>query len=65
MKISLVIKRHTPFLNTDEDFRLKKKEARGDPGDVENYKGPWANYVDINLVAKPTEVFYEIIEFYK
>lgn len=33
----------------------RKREEKGDPGDVDGYKGPWRSYVDQVMVAKPTE----------
>ncbi|XP_037100190.1 pre-mRNA-processing factor 17 [Syngnathus acus] len=33
----------------------RKKVKGGDAGDIDNYLGPWAKYVDEQSVAKPTE----------
>lgn len=35
--------------------KKRKREGKGDPGDVEGYKGPWREYVDQVKVAKPTD----------
>ena len=33
----------------------RKREDRGDPSDVDGYKGPWREYVGQVKVSKPTE----------
>ncbi len=33
----------------------RKREPMGDPGEVDDYKGPWREYVDQVKVAKPTD----------
>ncbi|EDO38815.1 predicted protein [Nematostella vectensis] len=33
----------------------RKREGRGDPGDIEGYQGPWAPFVDESKSAKPSE----------
>jgi pre-mRNA-processing factor 17 len=33
----------------------RKREEKGDPGDIDGYKGPWREYVGQVKVAKPTE----------
>ncbi len=33
----------------------RKREDKGDPGEVDGYKGPWRGYVDQVTVSKPTE----------
>lgn len=35
--------------------RKRKREDKGDPGDVDGYKGPWREYVDQVKVAQPTD----------
>ena len=35
--------------------KKRKQEGKGDPGDVDGYKGPWREYVDQVKVSKPTE----------
>ena len=35
--------------------KKRKREAKGDPADVDGYKGPWREYVDQVKVSKPTE----------
>ena len=34
----------------------RRREARGDPENVDGYLGPWASYEDEVKVSKPTEV---------
>lgn len=36
----------------------RQKVKGGDAGDIDNYLGPWAKYVDEKSVAKPTEVMH-------
>lgn len=33
----------------------RKREVKGDPGDVDGYQGPWREYVGQVKVAKPTD----------
>ena len=33
----------------------RKREDKGDPSDVDGYKGPWREYVGQVTVSKPTE----------
>lgn len=40
----------------------RKREEKGDPGDVEGYMGPWRGYVDQQKVAKPSEEQLAILE---
>ena len=40
---------------TVRSTRKRKREEKGDPADIEGYKGPWREYVDQVKVAKPTE----------
>lgn len=40
----------------------RRRERNDDPSDVEGYLGPWANYKDQVLVAKPTEEEQLVIE---
>ena len=42
--------------------RKRKREAKGDPGDVDGYMGPWRGYVDQEKVSKPTEEQRAILE---
>ena len=43
--------------------RKREREGKGDPSDIEGYKGPWADYKDEVKVAKPTEVYILICTF--
>ena len=36
--------------------KKRKREGRGDPGTVDEYQGPWADFVGEVKTAKPTEV---------
>ncbi len=40
----------------------RRRERNDDPSDVDGYLGPWANYKDQCLVAKPTEEQQKEIE---
>ena len=40
----------------------RKREGKGDPGDVDGYMGPWRGYVDQEKVSKPTEEQMAILE---
>merc|ERR1712048_240631 len=40
----------------------RKKEKRGDPGDIDGYKGPWAAFVDESKSSKPNEEQAKILE---
>lgn len=33
----------------------RRREGKGEPGDVDGYKGPWREYVDQVKVAKPSD----------
>lgn len=35
--------------------KKRKREPMGNPEDIEEYKGPWREYVDQIKVAKPTD----------
>ena len=40
----------------------RKRDPKGDPGDIDGYMGPWRGYEDQQLVAKPTEEQRAILE---
>ena len=40
----------------------RKREDKGDPGDLEGYKGPWRGYVDQEKVSRPTKEQMAILE---
>lgn len=40
----------------------RKREGKGDPGDLEGYQGPWRGYVDQVKVSKPTEEQMAVLE---
>ena len=40
----------------------RKREDKGDPGDLEGYKGPWRGYVDQEMVSRPTKEQMAILE---
>ena len=40
----------------------RKREDKGDPGDLEGYKGPWRGYVDQETVSRPTKEQMAILE---
>jgi pre-mRNA-processing factor 17 len=42
--------------------RKRQREGKGDPSDIEGYKGPWADYKDEVKVAKPSEEQLAILE---
>ena len=35
--------------------KKRKREEKGDPSDIDGYKGPWRGYVDQVTVSKPTD----------
>lgn len=39
----------------------RKKIKGGDAGEIDNFLGPWAKYVDEKDVAKPSEVIFCLI----
>jgi pre-mRNA-processing factor 17 len=43
----------------------RKREGRGDAGDLENFKGPWARYADEQVIAAPSEEQQEILAKWK
>ncbi|EDV24566.1 uncharacterized protein TRIADDRAFT_26041 [Trichoplax adhaerens] len=43
----------------------RKRGERGDPSDIDCYKGPWAGYVDENKIAKPTEEEQAVLDDWK
>lgn len=40
----------------------RKREEKGDPGDIDGYQGPWRGYVDQVKVAKPSQEQMAILE---
>ncbi len=40
----------------------RKRNDKGDPGDVDGYAGPWRGYVDQVTVSKPTEKQLALLE---
>lgn len=40
----------------------RKREEKGDPGDVDGYQGPWREYKDQVKVSRPTEEQMAILE---
>ena len=40
----------------------RKREEKGDPGDIEGYMGPWRGYVGQVKVAKPTTEQMAVLE---
>lgn len=46
----------TVFESGHKKPEKRKKVKGGDAGEIDNFLGPWAKYLDEKLVAKPTEV---------
>ena len=42
--------------------RKRKREPKGDPGDVDGYMGPWRGYVDQEKVSRPTDEQKAVLE---
>ena len=49
-------------LKTVRTGEKRKREEKGDPGDVDGYMGPWRGYVDQLKVAKPNEEQRALLE---
>ena len=42
--------------------KKRKREGKGDPGDVDGYKGPWREYIDQEKISKPSEEQRAVLE---
>lgn len=42
--------------------KKRKREGKGNPGDVDGYMGPWRGYVDQEKVSKPSEEQRAVLE---
>lgn len=49
----------TVFESGHKKPEKRKKVKGGDAGEIDNFLGPWAKYVDEKNVAKPTEVIID------
>lgn len=58
LKLTLSFSGLTVFESSQKKSEKRKKVKGGHAGEIDNFLGPWAKYVDEKDVAKPSEVTY-------